>query len=93
MECRPPLLDFCAEHGIVVDIELIGADEINNAYERMLKGDVPYRFVIDNAMSSAWAKEPSAARVCEVSGNQGDRHAPLTGGSWAVRDGTACRRG
>ncbi|QXI30771.1 NAD(P)-dependent alcohol dehydrogenase [Pseudomonas vanderleydeniana] len=43
------MLDFCAEHGITADIELIRADEINDAYERMLKGDVKYRFVIDNA--------------------------------------------
>ncbi len=43
------MLDFCAEHGIVADIELIRADEINVAYERMLKGEVKYRFVIDNA--------------------------------------------
>ncbi len=43
------MLDFCAEHGIVADIELIRADEINTAYERMLKGEVKYRFVIDNA--------------------------------------------
>ncbi|WP_058913789.1 NAD(P)-dependent alcohol dehydrogenase [Entomohabitans teleogrylli] len=43
------MLDFCAEHGIVADIELIRADQINTAYERMLKGDVHYRFVIDNA--------------------------------------------
>lgn len=43
------MLDFCAEHNIVADIELIRADEINTAYERMLKGDVKYRFVIDNA--------------------------------------------
>jgi len=43
------MLDFCAGHGIVADIELIRADEINAAYERMLKGDVKYRFVIDNA--------------------------------------------
>lgn len=43
------MLDFCAEHGIVSDIELIRAEEINEAYERMLKGDVKYRFVIDNA--------------------------------------------
>jgi len=42
------MLDFCAAHGIVADIELIRADEINNAYERMLKGDVKYRCVIDN---------------------------------------------
>lgn len=43
------MLDFCADHGIVSDIELIRADEINQAYERMIKGDVKYRFVIDNA--------------------------------------------
>jgi uncharacterized zinc-type alcohol dehydrogenase-like protein len=41
------MLDFCAEHNIVSDIELIRMDEINEAYERMLKGDVRYRFVID----------------------------------------------
>ncbi|MFA7679466.1 MAG: NAD(P)-dependent alcohol dehydrogenase [Pigmentiphaga sp.] len=43
------MLDFCAEHGIVADIELIRAEAINDAYERMLKGDVKYRFVIDMA--------------------------------------------
>ena len=43
------MLDFCAEHGVVADIELIRADQINDAYERMLKGDIKYRFVIDNA--------------------------------------------
>jgi len=47
------MLDFCAEHGIVADIELIRADEINAAYERMLKGDVKYRFVIDSATLAA----------------------------------------
>ncbi|HDU5765389.1 TPA: NAD(P)-dependent alcohol dehydrogenase [Klebsiella pneumoniae subsp. pneumoniae] len=43
------MLDFCAEHGIVADIELIRGDEINEAWERMVKGDVKYRFVIDSA--------------------------------------------
>nr|WP_315211890.1 NAD(P)-dependent alcohol dehydrogenase [uncultured Duganella sp.] len=43
------MLDFCAEHGIVADIELVRADQINDSYERMLKGDVRYRFVIDTA--------------------------------------------
>jgi len=47
------MLDFCAEHGIVADIEMIRADDINGAYERMLKGDVKYRFVIDNASLAA----------------------------------------
>ena len=43
------MLDFCAEHSIVADIEMIRMDEINQAYERMLKSDVKYRFVIDMA--------------------------------------------
>jgi uncharacterized zinc-type alcohol dehydrogenase-like protein len=43
------MLDFCADNGIVADIEMIRADDINRAYERMLAGDVKYRFVIDNA--------------------------------------------
>jgi len=43
------MLDFCAEHGIVSDIELIRIQQINEAYERMLKSDVRYRFVIDAA--------------------------------------------
>ena len=43
------MLDFCAEHGIVSDIEVIAMQDINEAYERMLKGDVKYRFVIDIA--------------------------------------------
>lgn len=41
------MLDFCGEHGIVSDIEMIRIQDINAAYERMLKGDVKYRFVID----------------------------------------------
>jgi uncharacterized zinc-type alcohol dehydrogenase-like protein len=43
------MLDFCAEHTIVSDVEVIPIQQINNAYERMLKGDVRYRFVIDVA--------------------------------------------
>ena len=43
------MLDFCAGHDIVSDIELIPIQDINKAYERMLKGDVRYRFVIDLA--------------------------------------------
>ncbi len=41
------MLDFCAEHGIVSDIEMIPMNKINEAYERILTGDVKYRFVID----------------------------------------------
>lgn len=43
------MLDFCAEHHITSDIEIITIQDINQAYERMLKGDVKYRFVIDMA--------------------------------------------
>jgi uncharacterized zinc-type alcohol dehydrogenase-like protein len=43
------MLDFCGKHNIVADIEMIGMQEINEAYERLLKGDVRYRFVIDMA--------------------------------------------
>jgi uncharacterized zinc-type alcohol dehydrogenase-like protein len=43
------MLDFCAEHNIVSDIEMIPIASINDAYERMLKSDVKYRFVIDMA--------------------------------------------
>jgi len=43
------MLDFCGESGITCDIELIKMDQINEAYERMLKSDVKYRFVIDMA--------------------------------------------
>jgi uncharacterized zinc-type alcohol dehydrogenase-like protein len=43
------MLAFCGEHDIVSDVEVIAANEINTAYERMLKGDVRYRFVIDMA--------------------------------------------
>ncbi len=41
------MLDFCARHSIVSDIEIIPMEYINTAYERMLKSDVKYRFVID----------------------------------------------
>ena len=43
------MLDFCAEHGIVSDIEMIPIQQIEEAYERMLRSDVKYRFVIDSA--------------------------------------------
>jgi uncharacterized zinc-type alcohol dehydrogenase-like protein len=43
------MLDFCGQHKIVSDIELIPIQKINEAYERTIKSDVRYRFVIDNA--------------------------------------------
>jgi uncharacterized zinc-type alcohol dehydrogenase-like protein len=43
------MLDYCAAHGIVSDVEVISIEQVNEAYERMLKGQVKYRFVIDMA--------------------------------------------
>lgn len=43
------MLDFCGQHGITSDVEMIRMDQVNDAYERMLKSDVKYRFVIDMA--------------------------------------------
>jgi len=43
------MLDFCAEHGLGAEIEVIGADKINEAYERVVASDVRYRFVIDTS--------------------------------------------
>ncbi len=47
------MLDFCGEHGITSDIEVIKIQDINEAYERLLKGEVKYRFVIDMASLKA----------------------------------------
>ena len=41
------MLDFCGEHNIVADIEVVPIQAVNEAYERLLKNDVKYRFVID----------------------------------------------
>lgn len=43
------MLDFCAEHGVVSDIEVVAAGQLNEAYDRMVAGDVKYRFVLDTA--------------------------------------------
>ncbi len=43
------MLDYCAEHNITSDVEVIDMQYINEAYERMIKSDVKYRFVIDMA--------------------------------------------
>lgn len=47
IESTQKMLDFCGEHSIVSDVEIIRIQQINEAYERMLKSDVKYRFVID----------------------------------------------
>jgi uncharacterized zinc-type alcohol dehydrogenase-like protein len=43
------MLDFCAEHGVTADIELLPVQKVNEAFERLAKGDVKYRFVLDLA--------------------------------------------
>jgi uncharacterized zinc-type alcohol dehydrogenase-like protein len=43
------MLDFCAEHGIAAEVEMIRMDQVNEAWDRMLRADVKYRFVIDMA--------------------------------------------
>ncbi|MET1035137.1 MAG: NAD(P)-dependent alcohol dehydrogenase [Arthrobacter sp.] len=43
------MLDFCAEHGVVSDVEIVDGDSLNEAWDRMVAGDVKYRFVLDNA--------------------------------------------
>lgn len=47
------MLDFCGEHGITSDIEVIKIQDVNEAYERLLKSEVKYRFVIDMASLKA----------------------------------------
>lgn len=54
------LLDFCAEHGVAADIEVVRADQLNEAYDRMVAGDVKYRFVLDTSTLQAPAKEADA---------------------------------
>ena len=49
MKQTQEMLDYCADHGIVSDVEVVGVDRIGEAYERVLKSDVKYRFVINMA--------------------------------------------
>ncbi|ADX73628.1 Zn-dependent alcohol dehydrogenase [Pseudarthrobacter phenanthrenivorans Sphe3] len=51
------MLDFCASHGVVADIELVTADQLNDAYDRMVAGDVKYRFVLDTSTLQVPTKE------------------------------------
>ncbi len=49
IQATQEMLDFCAKHNVLPDVEMISIQEINEAYERLLKSDVKYRFVIDMA--------------------------------------------
>ena len=54
------MLDFCAEHGVEADIEMVRADQLNEAFDRMVAGDVKYRFVLDTSTLQAPAEEADA---------------------------------
>ena len=54
------MLDFCAGHGVVSDIELVRADQLNEAYDRMVAGDVKYRFVLDASTLGSPAEKADA---------------------------------
>ncbi|QTF71998.1 NAD(P)-dependent alcohol dehydrogenase [Arthrobacter woluwensis] len=54
------MLDFCAEHSLTSDIELVGAEQVNQAFDRMVAGDVKYRFVLDNSTLQPAGKEADA---------------------------------
>ena len=54
------MLDFCAGHGVAAEIEMVRADQLNEAYDRMVAGDVKYRFVLDTSTLHAPAKEAHA---------------------------------
>ncbi|KRE50405.1 hydroxyacid dehydrogenase [Arthrobacter sp. Soil736] len=54
------MLDFCAEHGVVSEIEIVGAEQLNHAYDRMVAGDVKYRFVLDVSTLQAPAERADA---------------------------------
>ena len=54
------MLDFCAGHGVAAEIEMVRADQLNEAYDRMVAGEVKYRFVLDTSTLHAPAKEAHA---------------------------------
>lgn len=54
------MLDFCAEHGVAADVEVVRAGQLNEAYDRMVAGDVKYRFVLDTKTLQEPAKEADA---------------------------------
>lgn len=54
------MLDFCSEHGVVSDVEIVSAEQLNEAYDRMVAGDVKYRFVLDNKTLPAPAEKADA---------------------------------
>jgi hypothetical protein len=62
------MLDFCGEHNITADVEVIPIQKVNEAYERLVRSDVKYRFSIDMASLKGWCKlaptEADIAKLC-----------------------------
>jgi uncharacterized zinc-type alcohol dehydrogenase-like protein len=54
------MLDFCAAHGVAADVEVVRADQLNEAYDRMVAGDVKYRFVLDTSTLGTPSEEADA---------------------------------
>ena len=65
------MLDFCGKHNIVSDIEMITIEQVNEAYDRLLKGDVKYRFVIDMASLKKWWYATDKTNASLICFNQG----------------------
>ena len=82
------MLDFCAEQGIVSDIEMIPIQDIEEAYERMLKSDVKYRFVIDMSSLSRPLRRAGSRRVKAFC-----RECPQDRARSRIRPTSACQRG
>ncbi len=60
------MLDFCGEHNITADVEVIPIQKVNEAYERLLKSDVKYRFSIDMSSLKSETAPEGRSRVTEV---------------------------
>jgi uncharacterized zinc-type alcohol dehydrogenase-like protein len=60
------MLDFCGAHNITADVEVIPIQKVNEAYERLLKSDVKYRFSIDMASLKSETAPKGRSRVTEV---------------------------
>ena len=59
------MLDFCGKHNITADVEVIPIQKVNEAYERLLKSDVKYRFSIDMASLKGLKKLPKGKPSCK----------------------------
>jgi hypothetical protein len=59
------MLDFCGQHNITADVEVISIQQVNEAYERMFKSDVKYRFSIDMALAEVLTSSSERKTICK----------------------------